>query len=42
MSFESYNFPGNFMRHRNFLLYSEPIRPSSSATDKSDATFFLN
>ncbi|WP_268879052.1 AbfB domain-containing protein [Piscinibacter terrae] len=42
MSFESINFPGNFMRHGNSLLYSEPIRPTSSTTDKADATFFLN
>ncbi|MDR7308189.1 hypothetical protein [Rhodoferax saidenbachensis] len=37
-SFEPINIPGNFLHHRDSLLYSEPILPTSSALDKVDAT----
>jgi GH43 family beta-xylosidase len=37
-SFESYNFPGRFIRQASGLLYTQPI---STATDRADATFYL-
>ena len=37
-SFESLNFPGHLMRHRNFL---GELTPVSSALDRMDATFIV-
>ena len=38
-SFESLAVPGNFIRHRNSLLFSEQI---VTEEDQADATFFIN
>lgn len=37
VSFESVNYPGYFLRHRNYLVYLE--KNDGSATFKADATF---
>ena len=37
VSFESLNFPGRFIRHRNFQLF---VEPEDSANLAPDATFF--
>lgn len=38
VSFESYNFAGRFIRQSSSLLYIQPI---STATDRADATYYL-
>jgi GH43 family beta-xylosidase len=38
VSFESFNFAGRYIRQSSFLLYSQPV---STATDRTDATFYL-
>lgn len=38
VSFESYNFPGRYIRQVSALLHTQPI---STATDRADATFYL-
>jgi GH43 family beta-xylosidase len=38
-SFESLNFPGRFIRQSNSLLFNQPI---STATDRADATYYLD
>ncbi|TRX21666.1 T9SS type A sorting domain-containing protein [Flavobacterium franklandianum] len=38
VSFESFNFPGRFIRHRGSLLYSEAI---VNQLDRDDATFYI-
>ena len=37
VSYESYNFPGRYIRHFNNLLYTQPV---STALDRQDATFY--
>jgi hypothetical protein len=37
VSFESYNYPGDYLRHSNFVLYRQP--DDGSALFNSDATF---
>ncbi|WP_246277827.1 family 43 glycosylhydrolase [Phytohabitans rumicis] len=37
-SFESYNFAGRYLRHANNLLYIQPV---STATERADATYYL-
>jgi GH43 family beta-xylosidase len=38
VSFESLNFAGRYIRHANGQLYTQPV---STATDRADATFYL-
>ena len=37
VSFESRNFPGDFLRHQNFQLFRQPM--DGSALFRADATF---
>ncbi|MFF8975009.1 AbfB domain-containing protein, partial [Streptomyces sp. NPDC014995] len=37
VSYESYNFPGRYIRHYNYLLYVQAL---STTTDRADATFY--
>ncbi|MFG6487689.1 DUF6701 domain-containing protein [Roseateles sp. BYS78W] len=38
-SFESYDVPGSYIRHSNFLGYINPVSASSDSLTKSDSTF---
>jgi hypothetical protein len=38
-SFQSVNIPDRYMRHRNFLGYTDPVDASSTIQTKQDATF---
>jgi len=38
VSLESSNFAGRYIRHSSNLLYTQPV---STATDRADATFYL-
>lgn len=38
-SFRSYNFPDRYIRHSGYALRIDVLSPSSSATDRQDATF---
>ena len=37
VSYESFNFPGRYIRHYNNLLYTQPV---STTLDRQDATFY--
>lgn len=39
VSFQSFNFRGRFVRHRNFLVDLDPVSSASPELDKFDATF---
>jgi hypothetical protein len=38
-SLRSANFPGRYVRHRDFLAYLDPLSASSPQADRQDATF---
>ncbi|MCD9879742.1 glycoside hydrolase family 43 protein [Streptomyces guryensis] len=38
-SFQSVNYPDRYMRHRDFLGYTDPVTADSTALTKQDATF---
>jgi hypothetical protein len=40
VSFESVNFPGRYMRHRDFLLWLEAPTSPGDVVFRQDATFF--
>jgi hypothetical protein len=40
-SLQSVNFPGYYVRHRNYAGYVDPLSASSSASDRADATLIV-
>jgi predicted acyltransferase (DUF342 family) len=38
-SFESYDVPGSYIRHANFLGYIQPVSASSNSLTRTDSTF---
>ncbi|RZL32967.1 MAG: hypothetical protein EOP35_19000, partial [Rubrivivax sp.] len=38
-SFESYDVPGSYIRHRNYLGYVDPVSASSDALTRNDSTY---
>ncbi|MBB3075020.1 hypothetical protein FHS41_001489 [Streptomyces violarus] len=37
MSYQSYNYPGRYVRHWEYLLNAQTV---STTTDRADATFY--